>query len=924
MSELLTLGRVRLVVDSADDTASTGTQPKRLALLAYLALSPSVRRDSLLALLWPELGEHEGRRALRQALHNLRRTLGDQAIVGEGDELSLNHDLVRCDAVSFERLVAENQFDDALALYQGDFFSGFSVDDAAPELEDWISRTRARLRRRAAVAAWALADAAGVAGQAERAIELARRACSLEPDQEAGWRRLMVLQQQLGDRDGALRTFDELTLKLRTEYQAEPSAETKQLADRIRQQREPVRTAAPATPNESLLTSGISADSPPRRTRRRAVIVSLVAGAVIAAAVGGYFALRDRRSDPSLITAGSLAARDRIVVAEFENFANDSLLTSGITEVFRVDLSQSPLVRVLSARQVAGALSRMQRPPDATLTDSLAREVAIREGAKAFVTGSIAKGAAAFTVNVQLLGAERGQVLASFRETAADSTQLLAALDRASKQLRYRIGESLRSLRALPPLAQETTGSLAALRKYSEGQREMIAGRRSTGIRLFEEAVAIDTTFASAYVALGMAYSAIAEPGRSAVARRHAIAHQERLPFYERSFAVASNAYNEGDYETAIDWYTRVLERYPDDIRALNNLALVYQDRRQFAIADSLFTRATTIDSTIPALYFGIHGTQLLQGKFTESRRTLDLIARRFPGNLVLQTVEVQDASAQQHWEDAERRAEIAIAAKRGDTLSLIDPFEALAGITMTQGRLADAERYWRTQMMLAASSQSYGRRLFGVMQLARLYERYRNASGHAMALVDSALAATPLDSILRGDRPYDELARFYASMGRLTQARAMLALAIANDSVLARSAGPDRVWTRGVVALAEGKSAAAELDLRQAAEATMCTICVLPDLARAYEAAGKPEAAVVVYERYLATPWFFRYETDAVELGFAMRRLATLYEARGETAKAAAMRTRLLQLWRRADPEIQPMVNEARAALAGGTTASR
>jgi hypothetical protein len=80
----------------------------------------------------------------------------------------------------------------------------------------------------------------------------------------------------------------------------------------------------------------------------------------------------------------------------------------------------------------------------------------------------------------------------------------------------------------------------------------------------------------------------------------------------------------------------------------------------------------------------------------------------------------------------------------------------------------------------------------------------------------------------------------------------------------------------------------------------------------------------VVVYERYLATPWFFRYETDAVELGFAMRRLATLYEARGETAKAAAMRTRLLQLWRRADPEIQPMVNEARAALAGGTTASR
>lgn len=74
----------------------------------------------------------------------------------------------------------------------------------------------------------------------------------------------------------------------------------------------------------------------------------------------------------------------------------------------------------------------------------------------------------------------------------------------------------------------------------------------------------------------------------------------------------------------------------------------------------------------------------------------------------------------------------------------------------------------------------------------------------------------------------------------------------------------------------------------------------------------------VEVYERCLATPWFFRYETDAVELGWAMKRLAELYDARGETSKAAAMRGRLLQLWRRADPELQPVIAEVRARLAG------
>jgi hypothetical protein len=152
--------------------------------------------------------------------------------------------------------------------------------------------------------------------------------------------------------------------------------------------------------------------------------------------------------------------------------------------------------------------------------------------------------------------------------------------------------------------------------------------------------------------------------------------------------------------------------------------------------------------------------------------------------------------------------------------------------------------------------------------QLAKLHQRYRNAPARALALVDSALAATPLDSVLPGDRPYDDLARFYASFGRLTRARELLAAARVNDSVLIREPGPARGWTRGVIALAEGRVAEAESELRQAAEDLECTICALPDLARAYEAAKKPGAAVTIYERYIATPWFFRYETGAVELG--------------------------------------------------------
>ena len=58
--------------------------------------------------------------------------------------------------------------------------------------------------------------AAEAAGRGEEAIGLGRRASELEPDQEGGWRRLMTLQDRLGDRAGALRTYDELAARLRS------------------------------------------------------------------------------------------------------------------------------------------------------------------------------------------------------------------------------------------------------------------------------------------------------------------------------------------------------------------------------------------------------------------------------------------------------------------------------------------------------------------------------------------------------------------------------------------------------------------------------------------------------------------------------------------------------------------------------------
>lgn len=926
MIQLQTLGRVRLQGDRSGDTAGpAAAQPKRLALLAYLAIEGArgpVRRDLLLALFWPELGTEQARRALRQALHYLRRVIGDDVLVGAGEELSVHGSQFRCDAVEVERLIGAGEPAQALSLYEGDFFTGFHVPDVSVELEEWVDRTRARLRRHAASAAWTASEAAESAGHPEEAVALARRGCALEPDQEGGWRRLMTLQGRVGDQAGALRSYDELATRLRRDFDADPSPETAALASKLRAVRVPPAAFVPAAPPETAPSAPSPAglDAPVAPPRRQRWMVGAAAAVLVVS--GGWLAARslslrsvDHRTEPSLLDAGSIRPRDRLLVADFTETAGDTALAAAIAEALRVDLAQSPNVRVMTPRQVRAALERMERSADIAVNDSLARELALREGVKAFVVGRVAGIGGQWGLTVELVGAESGEVLAAVRETAADSTGLIAAVDRASESLRYRLGESLHELRALPPLAQEVTASLPALRKYTGGMRYFYAGDRMHAIPLLQEAIALDSNFATAHLSLANVYDALDEPGRAEEARLRAMQHLDRLPFQDRQVLIASDAYVRGDYSRAIDAYVAYVARYPYSAPAINNLALAYRNARHYAEAESLWARSIELDSSIVQLYFGLHSAQLLAGDFARSRRTLDLIGRRSPDNVLLLTVEVQQAAAQQDWEGAERRAEAAIAANQGDSLALVDAFEQMAGIVMVQGRLDEAERYWRTQQLLAAASGSWGRRLYGAQMLGRIRLDFRHDTAGALAIVDSALARMPLERMLPADRPFGELARFYAAAGATQRARAYLAMA--HTSL---RSGPlldtELAWTEGSILLAEHHAVSAEPLLRRATSDHWCTLCGLPELARALDASGDAAGAIATWERYLETPWLFRYEVDAYELGPALLRLVELYEAKGDRIKAQNTRTRLLALWHRADATLQPALADVRTRV--------
>src|SRR5439155_781654 len=150
----------------------------------------------------------------------------------------------------------------------------------------------------------------------------------------------------------------------------------------------------------------------------------------------------------TLVASGVLAHRDRLVLADFENHTPDSTLGASLTEALRVDLAQSPAVRLLDATTVSQALGRMGRNAAAPLDAAVARELAEREGAKAVVQGQIDPLGRGYVLSAELVSATDGTALVSLRENAKDDGAIIDAVDRLSKRLRERIGESLKSIRA--------------------------------------------------------------------------------------------------------------------------------------------------------------------------------------------------------------------------------------------------------------------------------------------------------------------------------------------------------------------------------------------------------------------------------------------------------------------------------------------
>jgi Flp pilus assembly protein TadD len=366
-----------------------------------------------------------------------------------------------------------------------------------------------------------------------------------------------------------------------------------------------------------------------------------------------------------------------------------------VAEAVRTNLGQSRVVSIMPTVAIAAALDRMQRPRTSEVTFELAREIAQREGVKAIVDGTIRSLGAGYAISIRLVTSDSARELALFQETANGPQDILQAIDKLTRRLREKIGESLKDVRVSPPLEQVTTPSLEALRIYAEAARSIdMGGNPLAASERLREAVRIDSTFAMAWRKLGVALSNSGLP-RVQVDSALANAYRFRDRLTERERLLAEGTYFHlgpgRDRRLAIRAYEALLALDPTETAASNNLANILSGRRQLVRAESLYKSQINAGRATAQQYTNLAPVLFNQGKVEEAEQLVATFSQRFPTSLFTQTAPPSFYYHRNQLDSLERHFR-AMAASTNPIIK-VNGVGGLASYSLLRGRISDLQR---------------------------------------------------------------------------------------------------------------------------------------------------------------------------------------------------------------------------------------
>lgn len=577
---LRTLGSLSLDGLEPEQQLAVVSGEKRVGFLLYLLLAGRggfVRRDTLLALLWPDADEQHARGALRALIHQLRGALGSDVILSRGDqELAVNLGRIRCDVLDFETACRADDWESALDSYRGYLLEGFAVAGAR-EFAEWLDGQRRRLQDVGRALAWRVAQRARDAANPAREIAVLQRLLVWAPYDEPAVRSLMEALDLSGDRAGALELFARFSDRLLTDLEATPSPETKDFAETLRARTE----ARPLIPRDVLVVT-----MPPKARRRALSLAVLVAlsGAFVVGSGSG------RDSHP----------RTAIAVMPFRNLSQGSTNAYFAEALHGEVLTQLSRVRGLSVRGRTSVRGYEH-------ADKSYRDIAHELGVGALLEANVQVIDRRVRLNVILIDAATGQSI--WAEGYAGSLDDAFAIQSAIAQrivhaVGARLAEPERAAITQPPTADAEAYLFYLQARAYFFRPGYLRQNWSIAQQLYERAIARDSNFALAHAGLSELHGGVYwfryDPNAERlIKQREAAEAALRLaPELPQAHVAMGLVYYWGqrDYGRALDELAIALRGLPNDARLWELQGFVHRRLGNWDAAFASLERATQLD----------------------------------------------------------------------------------------------------------------------------------------------------------------------------------------------------------------------------------------------------------------------------------------------------------------------------------------
>jgi tetratricopeptide (TPR) repeat protein len=333
----------------------------------------------------------------------------------------------------------------------------------------------------------------------------------------------------------------------------------------------------------------------------------------------------------------------------------------------------------------------MHKPTD-SITVELARDICERTASQAVLHGTVARAGKNYILTEEAINCTDGTSLGSAKQEVSRPEDLPRSIEKLGSSIRHSLGESRRTIaRFNKPLAPVSTGSLEALKDYSQASFLSQQGHFAEAIELLKRAVAIDPKFAAAYLDLSnFSANTLNIPGtRAWLLKAYELRDYGTEP--TRLFITARyQSEITGDLYESLRNYQAWVDLYPRSPQPWSGLANV---DHQLGNAQEELAAAKRLKELVPnnsAAYQELAEAQIGVGDFGAARAACDLaISRGYDdettrylllrlGHLIHYSELV---AAQENWADAHPNSPILLV--------------NLAVYAQNEGRMIDAEKYF-------------------------------------------------------------------------------------------------------------------------------------------------------------------------------------------------------------------------------------